>query len=807
MQLASCRPKKLTLAIVLSIPLATLASPSTLGGAGSAAQQPPVTPSVPKAVRWPKINHNPLPALRLKLTQTLPQVPSIEAAPSPLPYAVAAPQSASPVAGDEGQISEVVEVAREGRVAQMPQTNESAPYIDRLMGGAPLAGLALDDDTESETDASGLPRAIRLELQQTRTISNGIPTNGGTGFGLRAAIDTLNFGALSLDLQTGVNQNFNSGFNGASPGNNGKVQPITFTLQQYGLPLAGGWFANNMLGIISPTQVGLTRQQLRFSLPSRTIEGATFELLSAPNTSQGIAPGISIDASAGSIGQMEGFPISGFRRQGGQLLEIGGQSRIFWGNADLTSAVSFVSAHGAPNLLGVGGSANRIPTAIPVENQPAAMANFDSLFIAQRAEVEGVTIQANAVHSSSTTHGATQAAKEHGNGWWLDAATEQGRTRHNAGLFQLGTGLNWGGLAVNSDVQGAYYRYQYQSLRWSGDAAIEALRSLSGASSGGQFIGGNLRYQSSRDLSFGGGTSVRTFNGTGSQTFAYAQLVNKLGTTRGQVDIGYATTGEHNRGITIDQSWNQIGSIRLNTSLNFTHQQSAPLSPFTATSLTSTSQAQPSNKRESVVLSVNASGEIFNNVTLNTNIQSRYTTAGIVDNALYATLGLMWRLNRAWSVSADATAGSGRYDTGIASLDPLAAPLPAITRPSQRTYLLVLRYEDRAGTANAPLGGRVGSGGGDVSGYLYFDANANSIRDANESGVPSVAVVLDGKYSTRTDQQGRFTFPFVGAGEHTLSVISDNLPLPWGLINDGVTKITVTPRSTAQVNIPAVKNL
>ncbi len=765
---------------------------SPLGLASGNPQQSISASAVAKTNR----NHSPALPLTLKLTQTLSQIPSNEAAHIPLLTTISAQPLASP------------EAAPTDPAPKVPKTTEAAPYIDQLMSGAQSSSLAADDN-DSEPDATGMPRAIQLELQQTRTLSNGVATNGGTGLGLRAAIETLNFGALSLDLQTGVNQRVDGDFNVASRSGNGKARPVTFTLQQYGLPLAGGWSANNMLGIISPTQVGLTRQQLRFSLPSRTVEGVTSELLSAQTASQGGTPGISLNASAGSIGQMEGFPISGFRRQGGQLLQIGGQVRTLWGNADLTSAVSFVGVRGAPNLLGIGGTA----AGSPLDNQLAATANFGSIFIAQRAEYDGVTVQANVIHSSAAANATNvnsttpQVANERGTGWWLDATTERGRTRHSAGLFHLGTGLNWGGLAVNSDVQGGYYRYQYQSLRWSGDAAIEALKSVSGASSAGQYAGANVRYQYSRDLSFGGGTSIRAFNGTGSQTFAYAQSINKLGTTRGQIDIGDTTTGERNQGITIDQSWNQLGSIRLSTSLNFTHQQSAPLRLFASTSSTSAIQTQPSSKRESVVLSVNASGELFNNLTLNTNIQSRYTTYGIVDNALYATVGLAWRFNRSWSLSADATAGSGRYDTGLVSLDPLAAPLQAITRPSQRTYLVVLRYEDRAGSVNVPLGGRIGGGGGDVSGYLYFDANANSVRDANESGVPSVAVVLDGKYSTRTDQQGRFMFPFVGSGEHTLSVISDNLPLPWGLINDGITKVTVSPRSTAQVNIPTVKNL
>ena len=208
----------------------------------------------------------------------------------------------------------------------------------------------------------------------------------------------------------------------------------------------------------------------------------------------------------------------------------------------------------------------------------------------------------------------------------------------------------------------------------------------------------------------------------------------------------------------------------------------------------------------SVSLALNASGDLFDDLSFTTNIQARRTLSGALDDSLYATAGLLWRFNRTWSVSANATAGSGRYVSSVVSLDPLAAPVTTFARPSQRTYLLALRYEDRAGTVVTPLGGRSGSGGGEIAGYIYFDANANNIRDANEGGAASVIVLLDGRFSTRTDSQGRFEFPFVGAGEHTLSVIADNLPLPWGLTNEGITRVTVSPRGNALVNIPAVRN-
>jgi hypothetical protein len=45
--------------------------------------------------------------------------------------------------------------------------------------------------------------------------------------------------------------------------------------------------------------------------------------------------------------------------------------------------------------------------------------------------------------------------------------------------------------------------------------------------------------------------------------------------------------------------------------------------------------------------------------------------------------------------------------------------------------------------------------------------------------LPDVTVVLDRRYVTRTNAQGRYEFPSVAAGQHLIEVSADNVPLPW----------------------------
>jgi hypothetical protein len=86
---------------------------------------------------------------------------------------------------------------------------------------------------------------------------------------------------------------------------------------------------------------------------------------------------------------------------------------------------------------------------------------------------------------------------------------------------------------------------------------------------------------------------------------------------------------------------------------------------------------------------------------------------------------------------------------------------------------------------------------------VFLDANYNGRSDAGELGAPNVTVVLDGRFSVQTDAAGRFDFPVVATGRHVITVVADNLPLPWALINDGRAEIEVTTRDRTDVNIAA----
>ena len=135
-------------------------------------------------------------------------------------------------------------------------------------------------------------------------------------------------------------------------------------------------------------------------------------------------------------------------------------------------------------------------------------------------------------------------------------------------------------------------------------------------------------------------------------------------------------------------------------------------------------------------------------------------------------------------------------------VSPIAQPI-VLQSFRDRGFFLTLRFDARAGRATAPLGGRPGDGAGTVSGVIYLDANENGRMDAGEQGAPNVTVILDGRFGTRTDAQGRFEFPSVLEGRHLVTVTPDNLQLPWVLKNDGRSELFVSVRSSTHIEIPA----
>ena len=93
---------------------------------------------------------------------------------------------------------------------------------------------------------------------------------------------------------------------------------------------------------------------------------------------------------------------------------------------------------------------------------------------------------------------------------------------------------------------------------------------------------------------------------------------------------------------------------------------------------------------------------------------------------------------------------------------------------------------------------------GGVIGSVYLDDNGDGVRSASELAAANVTVLLDGRFAVRTDSLGNFEFPRVATGPHTLTVVPDNLPLPWFIDEPGgARQIEVHVRQATRVDVGA----
>jgi hypothetical protein len=212
-------------------------------------------------------------------------------------------------------------------------------------------------------------------------------------------------------------------------------------------------------------------------------------------------------------------------------------------------------------------------------------------------------------------------------------------------------------------------------------------------------------------------------------------------------------------------------------------------------------------QQDSTVLGLAAfgGGQFTTNLSVEGNVNWAATVQGRAAPGVSANVSLTYRLSPNWEILAtyyDNRSGSWTPLTVVSPLTPTlaAAAVPAF---DERGVFLTLRYKRASGSHFAPLGGAPGAGSGEIAGVVFLDANNNGRIDAGEAGAPNVTVVLDGRYSVQTDATGRFDFPVVVTGHHVITVVSDNLPLPWALINEGRTEFEVSTRDRTQISIAA----
>lgn len=625
--------------------------------------------------------------------------------------------------------------------------NTAQPYRDRIIAPERLAPLPADDGEDNTT--SGPPRAVHLELIAHRSRFAGErSTEFGAAFG--GFWETDAFGAISADVLL---------FRSDRERDGGDRWRGSATLWQRGLPMPGGWLVNNGLGVLNTPMPGLLREQYRFFLPSVPMLGASSEWIQRSR-------GLQLQAAIGRGGSYNGARINGFEPGDGTVATIAAQ----WAwSKQWTAAASLLATDG------------RI---VPDNQGLPAFQNGQTRALVFGNRWQGARDSIN-VNLQASDSGENQAA-----GVWLDARADRGRFSHRYGAFYLQPDLAWGAWPINNDVRGGYYRVDFNRARWSWNAGIDRIDSISGTGFDGWYSSAFLRYQASPRLGYGGGLSARDSSGGADDSAQALQLFvdtqTRLGQTRLQFDRAQTERNADSWQFLVDHALRMREGSRLSVSAG----------------IGELANGQSSSNR-TMTLATYGGFDLTDDFSLDGTVRWSRSDGDDDAHGLDLNLGWRWRLASRWTLLGNVSQSRGSRRSPFA-LDPVTNQPTFETLPHDRAVYVSLRYDYSAGSARQVLGGAPGAATGRITGSVFLDENADGVRSASELPAANITIVLDDRYSVRTDDQGRFVFERVAVGAHSIEAIPDNLPLPWSIDDERARRrLQVDVRSDASVDIGA----
>ena len=627
----------------------------------------------------------------------------------------------------------------------------AAAYEDRLIDGGNLP-VELDVGDSTGHNSAGWPRAMYAETVASRVSRDDASTKGGMRFG--GMLDTPAFGAFTIDATVRV-----AGSEGQESGN-------MITLMQRGMPISSAWSMNSTLGVTYSPMGDLARRQARFFVPAIQMSGTSVEWQKMGQ--------VQAFASYGEPSVYSGVYIPTVEKLGGRQSGAGLQLNLDdrWSIAAQAVDVS------------------NVPTGL---DKSSPRISSRSWFGAVASEEGGIRTQLNVAGSSIEAGDAAAGA-------WLDAMVQNGRISHSFGGFYLEPELVWGNQQLASDATGGYYRAAYRSRRWTLDGGLDYVSSVSGDS-------GDVLYGTVRTLPVFVETGLRrrherSAEPVGFETGNHVRWRRRLAVDR-MVRVRLRRRGERlghrprPAGLRAGQRTEQHPAL---PRPDLEH----PVGQRLSTSILFGRVDLGSRKENSAGLAVFGGGNFGRNFSIDANARWNKAFGDADSDDLFANLALNWGFARGWTASASyyQNRSDGRFPLSVESPVGIDPTYERLDRNDSGLYLRV-RYDWRAGLPTAPLGGSPGMGSGRINGVLFLDENDNGRFDASESGAANVVVLLNGRFAVRTDASGRFEFPSVVAGNHSLSVVSDNLPLAWNVPAESRFDVRVGVRGQSQIELPA----
>jgi hypothetical protein len=637
--------------------------------------------------------------------------------------------------------------------APMPSSNTpaDAPYVDKLIE----PGVAEQPPAEELARPKGLSRygsgsaGIDYRYYRSRATGDTESTVTENGFGVTFRQATPNFGLI--DLQAAVTNQTDDPAPNVGSGN-------ILRLAQTDLPLTGNWFMDNLVGqtlVPAPANVALS---YRLRLPAPLISGL------ATRVSH---DGTTLAATSGDLGILRGRTFPVFESTDGSVTGV--------------AATHQFSPHWGGGLQVWGVKDALVGTDIDSHTSFAGAVEYR----------DPVSKQLGQLHFLTNDGG--------NNGLWLDGETTRGRWQHNYGVFRLDPDLVWidNTYAIPNDQQGIYWNGVYQTFRWSVRGGADWVETnldddllLTGRKTSNLFsnvayrlsprlnVDGALRWSRQRP---GAGLPSENSDTIGARSTVSYRLGNgtsfwTVGVTDFNNDSNPSTVSE----LIWDYEW-RIPQTRLRTGIEYQRNEQ---------SLDTLSETQ---------LRIIASRRFFDSrFGLNAIYTAGVAGGGLTEEGRTSSLSLNldWRVNRAVELRLDLTQNRNVVELVNGSE----------TRVTERSVFLSVAYQFGWNSARTTFGrgGRAG-GQGRIAGTVFLDANRNGIQEPDEAGLANVSVYLDRGFSVTTDARGHFEFWPVPTGDHTVLITLDNVPLPWGLVDESPRQVKVAPRDTVRLDYGLTK--
>ena len=625
-------------------------------------------------------------------------------------------------------------------VQSAPPVAEAA-YVDQLIDPALPDDATADVWQTEEPEVQGR-RFYSIEYQHYQQRYDKAGDLDEDGVQLNWRRETLDYGEFHLDASGYRGDNDQPSFDNSGGGR--------FTLNQYGFVLDENRVMDNTLGVLRSSTDPMITSSFRLNLSSTLLAGGQTRV-----SQDGLS---TVYATAGRIGRLDPSQLQGFHLEDGEQYGLG-YSRQFAGN--WRAGAQLVSVNGSNNTP---------------DHQSVASA-----------------VQYQSPDENNRYVGHVLVDSEGQYGVWADGDNRVNRWRHRYGLFRLDPDLLWSDNQPNNDQQGGYLRSEMTTLRFNFTTGLDLTQTnidnradRAGNNLYNGFVNGSWRMN--RATSLGGTLTLRgrdardELSGDDTKNIILSTYISRalpIGTTRLQLlasrieEVGDSGNGY---GVVWDQDWNATRNLLFSSTLS--HETESGLDDNEKRS------SAALLFRHDVTASLQWNGDV-SYVHLNKD-------KGGSQNSTNASLAAVWRFLRNWDASLRIT-----YNKIDNAFDNVGDGFSG----DEKTLLLNIRYSQSQGQPFALMGEDTDAAGyGDVTGVVYFDENGDGRRQAGERAAAGVFVYLDRRYQTVTDRDGRYVFDPVSAGEHDVTLAQEDLPLPWGLLDESPRSISVSVRSTTELD-------